>query len=63
VVVKSDEHIGYIDWFGVIKKIIALDYLGRKLFCLSVTGLKYRLKVGTKIEGTRRMSMDLSMLM
>jgi hypothetical protein len=30
VVVKSDEHIGYIDWFGVIKKIIALDYLGSK---------------------------------
>ena len=28
VVVKGDESTGYIDWFGVIKKIIALDYLG-----------------------------------
>ena len=27
VVVKGDESTGYIDWFGVIKKIIALDYL------------------------------------
>ncbi|XP_050255283.1 uncharacterized protein LOC126701217 [Quercus robur] len=28
VVVKGDESTGYIDWFGVIKKIITLDYLG-----------------------------------
>ena len=28
VVVKGDESTGYIDWFGVVKKIIALDYLG-----------------------------------
>ena len=30
MVVKGDERTGYIDWFGVIKKIIALDYLGSK---------------------------------
>ncbi len=28
VVVKGDERISCIDWFGVIQKIIALDYLG-----------------------------------
>ena len=28
VVVKGHESTGYIDWFCVIKKIIALDYLG-----------------------------------
>ena len=28
VAVKGDESTGYIDWFCVIKKIIALDYLG-----------------------------------
>jgi hypothetical protein len=30
VVVKGDERTGYIDWFGVIKKIITLDYLESK---------------------------------
>ncbi|GMY26981.1 Transposase-associated domain [Fagus crenata] len=34
VVVKGDERTGYIDWFGVIKKIIALDYLGSKQIVL-----------------------------
>ena len=30
VVVKGEESTRYIDWFGVIKKIIALEYLGSK---------------------------------
>jgi hypothetical protein len=34
VIVKGDERTGYIDWFGVIKKIIALDYLGSKQIVL-----------------------------
>ena len=64
MVVKGDERTVYIDWFGVTKKIITLYYLGNKeMFCLSVIGLKYCFKVGTNVEGTGRMSMDLSMLM
>ena len=34
MVVKGDERTGYIDWFGVIKKIIALDYLESKQIVL-----------------------------
>ena len=30
MVIKGDERTRYIDWFGVIKKIITLYYLGNK---------------------------------
>ena len=58
VVVKSDGSAGGVSWYGVIKKIYALDFPREKeVCCLNVTGTTYLLLVRAKAEELKVISM------
>ncbi|XP_075088752.1 uncharacterized protein LOC107769589 isoform X2 [Nicotiana tabacum] len=58
VVVKSDEHTKNIDYYGKIREILDIHYMGNSVILSSVTGLKFLHKVEVKAEVTKGMNMD-----
>jgi hypothetical protein len=63
VVVKSDEKESNMDWYGVLQKVIALDFPGEnRSYCLSVIGLMFltdRRVTRVKVKGAVEMNMGL----
>jgi hypothetical protein len=61
--VKSDEKESNMDWYGVLQKVIALDFPGEKRsYCLSVIGLMFlthRRVTRVKVKGTVEINMGL----
>ena len=58
VVVKGDDSAADVSWYGVIKKIYALDFPREKeVSCLNVTSTTYLLLVRAKAEELKVISM------
>jgi hypothetical protein len=61
VLVKGDDSTSNMDWYGVCRKIISLQFASeKKPFYLSVIGTLYLLPIRTKVDATGRISMGLS---
>ena len=57
---KGDDTTDNMDWYGVLKKIITLDFPGeKKSYCLSVIGTTFLPLLRTKVEVTLRINMGL----
>ncbi|KAG2549223.1 hypothetical protein PVAP13_9KG167826 [Panicum virgatum] len=60
VLVKGDDSTGNMDWYGVLKKIITVDFpVKKKSLCLSVIGTTFLPLLRTKVKGTIRINMGL----